>query len=59
MARVLINEDFTFELSDVQEVSLPELLDWISYEYTITDVFKHWPAIDEQSSLINMIKEEY
>ena len=59
MARVLINEDFSFDLSDVQDVNLIEIVEWIQRTWSLVDVFDYWPDADEDKQLIDKIKEEY
>ena len=59
MARVLINEDFTFELNDVAEVDLAEIVIWLHKTWSLVDVFDYWPDSTEEYELIMKIKEEY
>lgn len=59
MARILIHDDFDFELSDIQDPSLNEIVDWIRKTWSLVDVFDYWQDSDEEQQLIMKIKEEY
>lgn len=59
MALVTINEDFDFNLSDIQGVSLEEITEWLAYSYTLLDIFAQWPNSDDDDDLIANIKENY